>query len=315
MTACLVGANLDVLGLCILMMTAMDLAAIAKLGPKNGAQTGKIWEGYLSDAQEPDLFEYLAIRRTEFEQMLRDGRNRVLAQASARGTLQSGGTHKLCVGSMEQMFDEYVTDLSGLIDRWAGEQLPEKRIREIITGHLRQAVEELATAETACGALNRGIREGTLDAINGIVSQTKTRVLARVRQFELGADRPLSVAPSALVQIVHAHNIIGGVMQAGGEATQVNTVQLSAETIGASLDHLLILLAETAPELRAEIEHDAATIQSQLKKTDPNPTIVQEAGRSIRTVLEGAAGGVLATAMTPGLAQAITAFGAAIGAG
>ncbi len=269
----------------------------------------------MSDAQEPDLVDYLAVRRKELEQALHDSRNGVLAQASARGTIGSGGTHKLCIGGMERVLDQYTADLSELTAQWAGERLPEKRIREIITDHLRQSVEELATAETACGVLNRGIRDGTLDAINGIVSQTKTRVLARVRQFELGADRSKSAAPSALVQIVHAQNIIGGVVQAGGNATQSNTVQLSAETIGASLDHLLTLVAAAAPELRAEIEHDAATIQSQLKKPQPNPTIVQEAGRSIRTVLEGAVGGVLATAMTPGLAQAITAFGAAVGLG
>ena len=272
-------------------------------------------EGCLSDAQEPDLFNYLAVRRKELENALHDSRNRVLAEASGRGTVQSGSTHKLCIGGMEQVFDEYIADLSGLIDRWAGEQLPEKRARGIISDHLRQAVEELATAETACGVINRGIRGGTLDAINGIAAQAKTRILARVRQLELGADRPKSAAPSTLVQIVHAENIIGGVVQAGGNASQANTVQLSAETIGASLDHLLTLVATAAPELRAEIEHDAATIQSQLKKPEPNPTIVQEAGRSIRTVLEGAVGGVLANTMTPGLAQAVAAFGAAIGSG
>lgn len=268
----------------------------------------------MSDALEPDLIQYLEVRRSELETSLHSSRNQVLANASMKGTVQSGGTLQAGVAAMEGVFRDYIIDLAGVIDRWVGEHLPEARVREIVADHLRRSVEDLATADTACGAPGRGIRGSALNAINGLVGQTKTRMLTRIREFELGADRAKPGAPS-IVNIVHANNIIGGVVQAGGDAMQANTVQLSAEAIGASLNHLLELVAATAPDLKAQIEPDAATIRAQLTKAEPSSTIVQEAGRTIRAVVEGAAGGAVGAVMTPGLVQALAAFSAAIGSG
>ena len=149
--------------------------------------------------------------------------------------------------------------------------------------------------------------------MEGLVSQAKRRLESKVREFELGADRDRNPRVASVTNIVHATNIIGGVQQAGGAAIQANTVSLSAETIAASLDHLIALVTATAPEIIPDIEPDAATIRAQLSKDAPNTTIVQESGRTIRSVLEGAVGGALGNAMSPALIQGLSAFSAALG--
>src|SRR5690606_1824011 len=139
----------------------------------------------------------------------------------------------------------------------------------------------------------RAIRGDALRALNGIVAQAKTRILARVREFELGTDRDRNPRPTSVTNIVHARDIVGGIQQAGGDAVQANSVNLSAESIGVALEHLKLRVLAAVPSVAAEIEPDAVSVRGQLSKSEPNSVIVQEAGRSIRTVIEGAAGGVI----------------------
>jgi len=269
----------------------------------------------MSDAREIDFQQFLDGHRPGIEDELRRTREQVLTTAASRGTLNSGGTLKHGVAAMEQVLSDYLAATMALADRWAGPSLPIARAREMIVAHLSSIVAELATTETAYRVGTRRPSDSALKAMEGLVSQARQRLEAKLREFELGADTNRNARVASVTNIVHATNIIGGVQQAGGSAIQANTVSLSAEAIAASLDHLFAHLTDAPHELLAELEPEAATIRSQLVKPTPNATIVQEAGRTIRTVLEGAIGGALGNAMSPGIVHALAGFSAAIGLG
>ena len=61
----------------------------------------------------------------------------------------------------------------------------------------------------------------------------------------------------------------------------------------------------------AELNGDIATIRAQLSKASPMPGILQEAGRSMRNVVEGIAAGLL----TPEVLAAAPALWSALGFG
>lgn len=269
----------------------------------------------MSDAQELDFQQFLDGRRPGLIDELNGARAQVQSNASSSGTLNSGGTLKLGLAAMDRTLSGYLSDTMALADRWSGPALPIDRVREMIVVHLSSVIDEFATAEAAIKVGTRPPPESAVRAMHGLALQVRKKLQIALREFELGADRDRSAPIHSVTNIVHAGHIFGGVQQAGGDAIQVNAVNLSAEAIGESLELLLSHLTEASPELLAEIEPDASTIRSQLKKEIPNGVIVQESGRTIRAVLEGAVGGALGGAMTPGLMQALTAFAATIGIG
>ena len=269
----------------------------------------------MSDAQEVDFQQHLDRRLPNLALDLRKAREQVLANAASKGTLNGGPELKQGVSAMETTISDYLAETISLADRWSGPALPFDRARAMIVAHLSSVITDHATTETAYRVGTRRPPDGALREMEALVRQAKARLELRLKEFELGADRDRNPRPVSVTNIVHATNIIGGVQQAGGAAIQANTVSLSAEVIGASLDHLLAHLVDAPQELLTELEPDAATIRSQLAKADPNPTIVQESGRTIRNVIEAAVGGALGNAMSPGIAQALAAFSAAIGLG
>lgn len=267
----------------------------------------------MSDAQEADFQHYLDGRRPQLEADLRSAREQVLATASMRGTLGSGATIRQGIEALEGGLSSYIAETISAVDRWAGDALPFDRARALAVDHLKKAIADLATSEMAYRVGSRRPPEGAVREMEALVSQAATKLQARLREFELGADRRRDPPAASVINIVHARDVVGGIQQGGAGSVQASSVSLSAEAIGASLDHLASHLVNAPAEILAEIEPETATIRSQLAKAAPNSTIVQESGRTIRSVLEGAAGGALGNAMSPGLIQALAAFTAAIG--
>lgn len=266
----------------------------------------------MSNATEDDLQQHLTQQRADLDQAMRDGRERTLALMGHKGLLGSGACYKACAAEAETTLDTHMREVIGYIETWPGANLTPDRAREIVTDHLKAAVDTLLTHDIVYRIGSRGNSADAMAQTEANLEALKARTGARLRAFELGVAKR---AQPTTVNIVHARDILGGVQQAGGDAVQKNTVNLSAEAIGAALDHLLGQVKATSEEVAAEIEPDALTIRSQLTKGAPNGTIVQEAGRSIRTIIEGGVGGALGNAMSPGIVKALALLTAAIGLG
>lgn len=85
------------------------------------------------------------------------------------------------------------------------------------------------------------------------------------------------------------------VLQGGDNAVQIAvSLKLDTAAVGAFVEALKAALPElqlSAP-LKSEVQAELATLESQLKSPKPKSGILSESLRSVRTILEGAGGGV-----------------------
>jgi hypothetical protein len=73
--------------------------------------------------------------------------------------------------------------------------------------------------------------------------------------------------------------------------------------------------ASLPPDTLADLSADISTIRAQLAKSSPNKGIIQEAGKSMRNIVEGIVGGMLTTPVTTGVMTAAAMLWSALGIG
>jgi hypothetical protein len=106
--------------------------------------------------------------------------------------------------------------------------------------------------------------------------------------------------------------MIGSVIQQGTTGSnQTASVTINFVAVRNALDNLEMILSKhpAPPETAAEIEPEIQTIQAQLAKRMPSVTILREAGRSLRSISEGVAGGLLAPHVLTAIAALLSALG------
>lgn len=103
----------------------------------------------------------------------------------------------------------------------------------------------------------------------------------------------------------------GLVQQAGDGATQCAVVRFNAGVAQSALEDFVVALNNSATvpdQIKSAAMIEVETIRPQLKKAAPNVSIVREGLHSLRNILEGVVGGLLATK----LAAVLAAVGIAI---
>jgi len=184
---------------------------------------------------------------------------------------------------------------------WVGPELPEKVVRQEYALFLLRIKDEF---------LSSSGREDIVSQTAYITHEGRTALEALIRPFELGVDSQVSPPSEIVHNTVIASSINGGIQQAGGDAQQTNTVIITPAEIHAALDRLKAVWKEHgSAAVSNDVETDIATIEAQLKKEQPDTSTLQAAGRSLRNVIEGAAGGALAAP----LAHAMEALSLALG--
>ncbi len=180
------------------------------------------------------------------------------------------------------------------------------------------------------GAMNVRMRPHlafTTFQIRGIVERVRSRILQWALDLEgrgiLGEGMTFTQREKQAVQQIHYHNHFGDVSGSllqiashGSSQTQTNT------TAGIGLDALQGLIGalaeaidrgqvrgETADELRAEL----ATLRAQAASPKPKWEVIRATARSIKTVAEGAAGGLLAGLAQPHMATLLALAAGAVG--
>jgi hypothetical protein len=109
-------------------------------------------------------------------------------------------------------------------------------------------------------------------------------------------------------------NMTGSAIQQGSPgANQTVEFKLEAHAVQSALAAFesAVTSAGLPSPKAAELMADVQTIKSQLAKPSPSTLIVQEAGKSLRNVVEGIAGGML----TPAVTAAAVALWSALGLG
>lgn len=143
----------------------------------------------------------------------------------------------------------------------------------------------------------------------GVLNSVKNIVLEWALRLEkdgiVGQGMSFSAEEKATASSIYYHvnnfhgAITGSAIQAGspGATQSFQAAGLDAAAVTGALRELLAASGRLglSPERRNELEADAQTIIAQVESPAPKRVILTEAARSLRTVLEGAAGNILAS--------------------
>jgi len=101
------------------------------------------------------------------------------------------------------------------------------------------------------------------------------------------------------------------IQQGSPGAKQTVEITLNVESVTNALAGFASAIATAAlpPKTVEELKGDIHTIRAQLQKPSPSRLIIQEAGKSLRNVVEGMTGGMLAPAVTTAAAALWSALG------
>ena len=161
---------------------------------------------------------------------------------------------------------------------------------------------------------------GTWEAAHLMPGYRKKQVAAlnqhlqfALQQFDVGLFVPNEPEVPQVSNAINIGSMTNSAVQQGSPgATQSQSIVIKVDEAKAAIAALeaghgeLNLTAEKLSDLQSDLD----TIKAQLAKTAPSHSIVREAARSVRTIVEGAVGGML----TPSIVTAIVALGKATGA-
>ena len=103
----------------------------------------------------------------------------------------------------------------------------------------------------------------------------------------------------AVYNILHVGTMSGSAIQQGTQHSSqaVSFQQNQVDEVREFLNSLKRDFPQLglAPEQNADVEADIATVEAQLRSTRPKGTIIKESLHSIRNILEGATGSLLAS--------------------
>jgi hypothetical protein len=135
-----------------------------------------------------------------------------------------------------------------------------------------------------------------------------------VRQFDIGFFDPQEPEVPQVSNSITIGSMAGGAIQQGSPgANQSAQITVNVQTVTDVLAKFVgaIEAAGLPPNTMGEIMADVHTIKAQLAKPSPSALILREAGKSLRNVTEGIAGGML----TPAITAASVALWSALGLG
>lgn len=123
------------------------------------------------------------------------------------------------------------------------------------------------------------------------------RTSLKLSKFKIGLRNQVGVVTQTVSNTINTQNLNAANIQMGVR----NTAQDVRQTIDYSqLETVINEIESTLPKMDvdenvvADLCEDIATIKSQLKKRVPSSTIIGEAAKSLRNILEGGVGGALA---------------------
>jgi hypothetical protein len=154
--------------------------------------------------------------------------------------------------------------------------------------------------------------------VHGAIEVVRTRVLEWALDLEgrgiVGEGMSFTPQEKQAVQQQHYHfgNVSGSQIQIssnGSTQTQANTTGSDLEALKGLIEALGAALeraqGDAADELRAEL----ATLKAQANSPKPKWEIIKATARSIKTVAEGAAGGLIAGLAQPHMATLLALAG------
>jgi hypothetical protein len=263
---------------------------------------------------EPTINDFLALIDWHTAKAL-DRANRavndVRGQASFHGRLNSGSAVINSVKAMRKEFDLGVESVLGELKRVIQTtKLDRDKLRESAV----QRLTNFATAAKAIAQTPEASSMGMGEYLNKQFAEIDRHLQFSVRQFEVGFFDPAEPEIPPVANSITIGTMTGSaIMQGSPGAKQTVDITLNVQSITNALADFESAMstaglpAKTIDELMADVR----TIRAQLAKPSPSRLIIQEAGKSLRNVVEGIAGGML----TPAAMTAAAALWSVLGLG
>jgi hypothetical protein len=221
------------------------------------------------------------------------------SQQTGIGRLQSGSTVSQSYKIARKEFEAGVEAVLGELKRAV--RISDLN-RDDLRGHAGQRLLNFATTIKAIAK----IPETSLSGVDHIVTEQCAALDKRLdfllRQFDVGLFNPTEPEGPAVAQnyISIGHMTGSNIQQASPGAKQTLEFNLNIETIKKALTTFesAVTSASLPSDTLADVRADVDTIRAQLAKPSPSKVIIQEAGKSLRNVVEGIAGGMLTPAVT-----------------
>jgi len=266
---------------------------------------------------EPTINDFQDNIRWHLDRALTDAvkaLTRVKAEAVKTQALHSSRAVILTIEAVKKEFDVGIEKALGELRRTI-------RTTKLDRDELRQATmqclmnfAESAKAITGADQFRTMVRAGEIDKRLGARAEIDKRLELfdqdlqfMMRQFDVGLFNPQEPEVPQASNAININKMIGGAIQQGSpHATQIAEINVSAARAA-----LAKFEAALPQETKSQAMPDIQTIRAQLSKPKPSHVIIQEAGKSLRNIVEGIGAGLMA----PALATAALALWSALGLG
>ncbi len=232
----------------------------------------------------------------------------VAAEHSAKGAYQSGATVVVTYQKAHDLFEKGVKTALGELKRTM-------RIADLNVNALRQKTEHLLReyAEKAKAAT----RPDTLKQFAGpkLVEERLAlfdkKLDFMLEHFDIGFLDPAEPEPPPSMSMTIGTVVSSAIQQGSTGSTQNVSTTINLGDFRAAFARLTeTLAASNVPaQIRSELTPDLDTIKAQLAKKTPSTAILQEAGRSLRTISENVVANVLTIPVAAGLEGLLKAIG------
>lgn len=233
---------------------------------------------------------------------------RVRDEFKRGGGLQSSRRIIFSIKAAKKEFEAGVDAVLGELRRTIGKnKLDPEQLRQRAADRLVRFVGEAKAAAEVGDAGSMGVDVGDQ------LAEFDRYLQSALRQFDVGfldpAEPEVPPVPSNKIII---GNMTGSTIQQGSPgAEQTVEIRIDIQVVEAALAEFesAVTSSPLPASKRDELMADVRTIRAQLAKPSPSGVIIQEAGKSLRNVVEGIAGGMLAPSVTAAAGALWSALG------
>jgi hypothetical protein len=162
----------------------------------------------------------------------------------------------------------------------------------------------IGTSEAEAVAGLEYLKQRDLINLSGDTGEA-TANTAGIAFYENARKHPDQPPPgfSGSINYYTIHHMYGGFQQAGAHSTQHQTITYNAQELD-GLRKVIEILVQHIDELKLDAADKSEalvqvnTIKAQLSSVRPSRNIIREAGKTLRSVIEGAIGGLLTEGIT-----------------
>jgi len=267
--------------------------------------------------EKPTMNDFLAkvhMIQSEAIAQLKLKRETIIADMNRRGRLKSGATITLLMDAVDTAVREGTASILGELRRWVSDtDLDPAELRSYAQSALSSLFDGMQSAMNWARVSQWTRSEATNSIINERTVLLKSSQAFWIRQFDVGLDAPVGAEiQRGVTNIVNATNIVGGFQQGTHSSKQDISVSFNKEAILQAVNTVEseIEAAALPDASRNEILSELATVRAQFQKEKPNPSILKEVGKTIRSVTEGVAGNLLSPSAIAAMSYLSLALGA-----